>query len=50
MYFDDPVERHPVRARVSFRVALSANGLALLVFGLLPQPLMALCFVAILAL
>ena len=26
------------------------NGLALLLFGLLPQPLMALCFVAIKAL
>ena len=29
------------------RVLLSVNGLALLVLGLLPQPLMSLCFVAI---
>ncbi len=50
MYFDEPKEPHRVRARTSFRVALSANGLALLAFGLLPQPLMALCLVAILAL
>jgi hypothetical protein len=28
-------------------VLLSANGLLLLVFGILPQPLMNLCFVAI---
>jgi hypothetical protein len=26
---------------------MSANGLALLLFGILPQPLMALCYVAI---
>jgi NADH-quinone oxidoreductase subunit N len=47
MYFDEPKETHPVQASRGFRVALSANGLALLVFGLLPQPLMALCYVAI---
>ena len=47
MYFDEPKETHAVRASRGFRVALSANGLALLVFGLLPQPLMALCYVAI---
>jgi len=50
MYFDEPKEAHPVNARGSFRVLLSANGLAMLVFGLMPQPLMALCLAAILAL
>ena len=50
MYFDEPKEPHRVKARTSFRVVLSANGLALLAFGILPQPLMALCLVAILAL
>ena len=50
MYFDEPKEAHPIRARTSFRVALSANGLALLVFGILPQPLMALCLLTISAL
>jgi NADH-quinone oxidoreductase subunit N len=50
MYFDDPREPHRVQARTSFRVALSANGLALLVFGILPQPLMALCLLTIHAL
>jgi NADH-quinone oxidoreductase subunit N len=50
MYFDDPKESHRVRARMSFRIVLSANGLALLAFGILPQFLMQLCLVAILAL
>jgi NADH-quinone oxidoreductase subunit N len=54
MYFDEPrdspKESFPIPARGGFRYALSANGLALLVFGILPQPLMALCFVAIQAL
>ena len=50
MYFDEPVAAHPVNARGSFRVMLSANGLAMLVFGLMPQPLMALCLAVILAL
>jgi hypothetical protein len=31
-------------------VLMSANGLSLLFFGVLPQPLMALCYVAIAAL
>ncbi|HZO02526.1 MAG TPA: NADH-quinone oxidoreductase subunit NuoN [Burkholderiales bacterium] len=50
MYFDEPKERFPVAARRGFRFALSANGLALLFFGILPQPLMAMCFAAIQAL
>jgi hypothetical protein len=29
------------------RVLLSLNGIALLAFGILPEPLMSLCFVAI---
>ena len=50
MYFDEPKETFPVSAHGAFRYALSANGLALLVFGILPQPLMAMCFAAIRAL
>jgi NADH-quinone oxidoreductase subunit N len=50
MYFDEPKEAFPVSAHGAFRYALSANGLALLVFGILPQPLMAMCFAAIRAL
>ncbi len=47
MYFDDPVDREPIIARGDTRVLLSANGLALLVFGVLPQPIMGLCAVAL---
>jgi NADH-quinone oxidoreductase subunit N len=47
MYFDEPLERAPIEARADTRVLLSANGLALLAFGILPQPLMGLCAVAL---
>jgi NADH-quinone oxidoreductase subunit N len=47
MYFDDPKESIPVHAPLPSGVLMSANGLALLVFGILPQPLMALCGFAI---
>ena len=47
MYFDDPTDAAPVRPRLSSGVLMSANGLALLVFGIVPQPLMELCYVAI---
>jgi len=52
MYFDEPVEgAQDVPAftgqTTGMRVLLSANGLALLALGLLPQPLMSLCFAAI---
>ncbi len=47
MYFDEPEERGPILARGDTQVLLSANGLALLVFGILPQPLMGLCAIAL---
>lgn len=47
MYFDEPVDRSPIEARGDTSVMLSANGLALLVFGILPQPIMGLCAVAL---
>jgi NADH-quinone oxidoreductase subunit N len=47
MYFDEPKETVAVDGPPGMRVLLSANGLALLVFGILPQPLMAVCFAAI---
>jgi NADH-quinone oxidoreductase subunit N len=48
MYFDEPRDspQAPVRA-LGFGVALSANGLALLIFGIYPQLLMAMCFQAV---
>jgi NADH-quinone oxidoreductase subunit N len=47
MYFDEPVDREPIDAPHDARVLLSANGLALLVLGILPQPLMGLCGIAL---
>ncbi|MFO1324841.1 MAG: NADH-quinone oxidoreductase subunit NuoN [Burkholderiales bacterium] len=47
MYFDEPADRSPIEARGDTRFLLSANGLALLLFGVLPQPLMGLCAVAL---
>jgi NADH-quinone oxidoreductase subunit N len=47
MYFDEPVDQVPIQARWDARVLLSTNGLALLLFGILPQQLMGLCAVAL---
>jgi NADH-quinone oxidoreductase subunit N len=51
MYFDDPVEGRNASESIAgngeMRVLLSLNGLALLALGLMPQPLMSLCFAAI---
>ncbi len=47
MYFDEPKEAGPVPGHPEMRALLSANGLVLLLFGILPQPLMSLCFAAI---
>jgi NADH-quinone oxidoreductase subunit N len=46
MYFDDPVAASTVRPQPVGRVVLSANGLLLLLFGILPQSLMAMCAAA----
>ena len=47
MYFDEPVEAQPVRVQPAARLVLSANGLFLLVLGILPQSLMAMCAMAV---
>ena len=47
MYFDEPADASPAPGHAEMRVLLSLNGLALLVLGVLPEPLMSLCFVAI---
>ena len=47
MYFDEPVDKSPIESRADTRYLLSANGMALLLFGILPQPLMGLCAVAL---
>jgi len=47
MYFDEPADAAPAPGQRDMGVLLSLNGLALLVLGILPEPLMSLCFVAI---
>ena len=47
MYFDDPVETLPIVVRGDTWLALSANGLMLLVLGILPQQLIGLCAIAL---
>ena len=43
MYFDAPADTAPIAPRGDVRTLMSANGLAMLVFGIMPEPLMALC-------
>jgi len=47
MYFDAPTDSAPIAPRGGVRVLMSANGLAMLLFGILPEPLMALCLYSI---
>jgi len=47
MYFDDATDTAPIEARADSRALLSVNGLALLLFGMLPQPLLGVCVVAL---
>ena len=48
MYFDEPIETAPIESNGEVRALLSLNGVAILLFGLLPGGLMALCATAIL--
>ncbi|PVV16952.1 MAG: NADH-quinone oxidoreductase subunit N [gamma proteobacterium symbiont of Ctena orbiculata] len=43
MYFDEPVDETPLTMGVDTQVALSLNGLAMLVLGLFPAGLFSLC-------
>jgi NADH-quinone oxidoreductase subunit N len=47
MYFDDPVDTNKITVGADMRVTLSLNGAAVLILGILPGPLMALCATAI---
>ncbi|TXC66249.1 NADH-quinone oxidoreductase subunit NuoN [Piscinibacter aquaticus] len=47
MYFDEPADAHPITSTGEVRTILSLNGAAILVFGILPGGLMALCAQAI---
>src|SRR3989454_3803098 len=47
MYFDEPKEARPVPGHTEMRVLLSLNAPGVLVFWVLPQKLMQLCYIAI---
>jgi NADH-quinone oxidoreductase subunit N len=47
MYFDSAQDTAPIQPQIDMRLLLSANGLSMLVLGILPQPLMALCIASI---
>jgi NADH-quinone oxidoreductase subunit N len=43
MYFEEPTDQAPIAPRAGMRWVLSLNGVAMLLFGILPGPLMMLC-------
>jgi len=47
MYFDEPVDTHPIEGTRDVRILLSFNGAAVLLLGILPGGLMQLCAQAI---
>jgi NADH-quinone oxidoreductase subunit N len=47
MYFDEPTDTAPIEPSLDMRVLISANGLAVLALGIMPQSLMALCYFSI---
>jgi NADH-quinone oxidoreductase subunit N len=47
MYFDAPTDSELISPRSDVRLLMSANGLAMLLFGILPGPLMGLCIYSI---
>ena len=47
MYFDEPVDTHPIQGDLDVRIMLSLNGAAVLLLGILPGGLMQLCAQAI---
>ena len=48
MYFDAPEDESPIQACASMKALISANGIAVALFGLMPQTLMSLCAYALL--
>jgi NADH-quinone oxidoreductase subunit N len=46
MYFDQPADATPLSAALDSRILISANGLAIAIFGIFPQPIMDVCAIA----
>ena len=47
MYFDTATDMTPILPQPDMRLLLSVNGIAMLILGVLPQPLMELCVTSI---
>ncbi|HEY1995710.1 NADH-quinone oxidoreductase subunit NuoN [Paraburkholderia sp.] len=47
MYFDDPLDTAPIKADACNRALLALNGVAVLVLGIVPDPLLKICLQAI---
>jgi NADH-quinone oxidoreductase subunit N len=47
MYFDEPQDKSPILADTSTRALLAVNGVAVLVLGIVPDPLLRACLTAI---
>ena len=47
MYFDDAEDAAPLQASPDMRMVMSANGLGILLLGILPGPLMGVCTTAL---
>jgi NADH-quinone oxidoreductase subunit N len=47
MYFDEPQDKSPIVADTSTRALLTLNGVAVLVLGIVPDPLLRACLAAI---
>ncbi len=48
MYFEDPIKNNPVTAKVDVKFFLSINGISIAVLGVIPGPLMMVCFNSVL--
>ncbi|MEV4781225.1 NADH-quinone oxidoreductase subunit NuoN [Burkholderia sp. LMU1-1-1.1] len=46
MWFDEPTDSSPIVAHGDMKFVLSVNGLAIVVLGILPEPLLAMCMKA----
>ncbi|VAW70674.1 NADH-ubiquinone oxidoreductase chain N, partial [hydrothermal vent metagenome] len=46
MYFDDAEDKHEISCKPDMQIALSANGLSILLLGVYPAALMSLCIAA----
>jgi NADH-quinone oxidoreductase subunit N len=46
MYFDEAEDNNTIECRADMQIALSANGLSVLILGLFPAALMSICVAA----